>query len=120
MKVLIVDDDAIVIESCRRILNAEQIETHIAHNVEEAKTILNTHRFNLMITDIKMPREDGFSLIAWAKQHLPQMRILMMTGYLTKDTADKGDHSGADAFIAKPFTPDELLEQIDHFDPKKN
>lgn len=112
MKVLIVDDDAIVIESCRRILNAEQIETHIANNAGEAKAILQSEQFDLMITDIKMPQEDGFSLIAWAKEKLPKMRVLMMTGYLTPDTEKLGENSGANSFIAKPFTPDELLEQI--------
>ena len=112
MKVLIVDDDIIVVESCRRILNAEGIETHIAGTVEEAEAVLDIEAFDAMITDIKMPTQDGFQLIAWAKKHKPDMIVLMMTGYLIPATQDKGLRSGADAFIAKPFTPDELISKL--------
>jgi DNA-binding response OmpR family regulator len=112
MKVLIVDDDTIVVESCRRILHAEGIETRQAGTVEDAKSVLDTDAFAAMITDIKMPKQDGFQLISWAKKHRPEMLVLMMTGYLTPDTQNKGLNSGADVFIAKPFTPDELLEQL--------
>lgn len=112
MKVLIVDDDMIVVESCRRILNAEGIETHVAGTVEEAEAVLDIEAFDAMITDIKMPTQDGFQLIAWAKKHKPDMIVLMMTGYLIPETQDKGLRSGADAFIAKPFTPDELISKL--------
>ncbi|TKB09662.1 response regulator [Desulforhopalus sp. IMCC35007] len=112
MKVLIVDDDTIVVESCRRILHAEGIVTQHAGTVEEAKAVLETEVFSAMITDIKMPKQDGFKLISWVKKHRPEMSVLMMTGYLTPDTQNTGLNSGADAFIAKPFTPDELLEQL--------
>ncbi|WP_372682915.1 response regulator [Desulfosarcina sp.] len=112
MKVLIVDDDMIVVESCRRILNAEGIETHVAGTVEEAEAVLDIEAFDAMITDIKMPTQDGFQLIAWAKTHKPEMIVLMMTGYLTPETQDKGLRSGTDAFIAKPFTPDELISTL--------
>ena len=113
MKVLIVDDDIIVVESCRRILRAEGITARIAGTVQEAKRILESETFDAMITDIKMPKQDGFSLISWTKQHMPKLAILMMTGYLTPDTRNAGFKSGADSFIAKPFTPDELLDQLE-------
>jgi DNA-binding NtrC family response regulator len=113
MKVLIVDDDIIVVESCRRILHAEGIATRIAGTVQEAKKILETEEFEAMITDIKMPKQDGFHLIHWTKQHSPEMAVLMMTGYLTPDTQNTGLQSGADNFIAKPFTPDELLDKLE-------
>ncbi|WP_136806486.1 response regulator [Desulfosediminicola flagellatus] len=113
MKILIVDDDIIVVESCRRILRAEGITARIAGTVQEAKRILESETFDAMITDIKMPKQDGFSLISWTKQHMPEIAILMMTGYLTPDTRNAGIQSGADNFIAKPFTPDELLDQLE-------
>lgn len=120
MKVLIVDDDTIVVESCCRILHAEDIATQTAGTVEEAKVILEADIFDVMITDIKMPKEDGFQLISWIKQQLPEMVVLMMTGYLTPDIQNKGLSSGADGFIAKPFTPNELLEQLEKSLEKKN
>ena len=112
MKILIVDDDLMVIESCRRILEEEGIHIRAATSVEEGMKILEAEDFDVMITDIKMPGEDGFKLIEKAKALKPGMPILMMTGYLTIETVAKGSNVGADNYIAKPFTPEELIAAV--------
>ena len=117
MKILIVDDDLMVIESCRRILEAEGIHIKTAASVEEGMKILGAELFDLMLTDIKMPGEDGFKLIEKAKALKPEMPILMMTGYLTFETIDKGSSVGADNYIAKPFTPEELIAAVEKIQP---
>lgn len=118
MKVLIVDDDFIVVESCRRILEAEGIAIQKAGNAAQAKKILDQGEFfDLMLTDIKMPGQDGFQLISQIRDTAPAMPILMMTGYLTPETIEKGRSGGAEGFIAKPFTPEELLKAIEDILP---
>jgi DNA-binding NtrC family response regulator len=117
MKVLIVDDDFIVIESCRRILEAEGIAIQKAGNAAQAREILDQETFDLMLTDIKMPGQDGFQLISQIRNTAPSMPILMMTGYLTPETVEKGRSGGAEGFIAKPFTPEELLRAIEDILP---
>jgi len=113
MRILIVDDDAMVIESCRRILEADGVSVRVAENAMEARKILDEGTtFELMLTDIKMPSQDGFQLISNIKQTWPDMAVLMMTGYLTPETIDRGKSGGAHGFIAKPFTPDELITAI--------
>lgn len=112
MKILIVDDDAIVIQSCRRVLEAEGMAVHTANTVAAGGEILAVEPFDLMLTDIKMPGEDGFEMIRRAKQLRPDMPVLMMTGYLTPQITEKGRQFGADNYIAKPFTPDELVEAV--------
>ncbi len=113
MRVLIVDDDPMVVESCRRILVAEGIELTVAGSADYAESILIAEApFDLMLTDIKMPKQDGFHLIARARAAHPDLRVLMMTGYLTPETVERGRQCGANGFIAKPFTPDELVTAV--------
>ncbi len=115
MKILIVDDEPIVIESCRRILEAEGISVRRAGNALQAKEILHQgESFDLILTDIKMPGQDGFQLISQIRKARPGIPILMMTGYLTPETVEKGRSGGAEGFIAKPFTPEELLRAVEN------
>lgn len=115
MKVLIVDDDAIVVQSCLRILELEGIEVHAASTVDMGEEMLTARPappFDLIITDIKMPGQDGFAMIRRAKEIQPDIPILIMTGYLTVNTREKGRRMGADNYIAKPFTPEELVDAV--------
>ena len=116
MKILIVDDDAIVIQSCVRILEMEGIETQVANTVEEGEKLLSAVEascpFALILTDVKIPGHDGFEMIRRARNIRPDIPVLMMTGYLTNKTMDKGRRYGADNYIAKPFTPDELVDAV--------
>jgi CheY-like chemotaxis protein len=91
----------------------EGMSLTVVGNAHSAQSILATgEAFDLMLTDIKMPKTDGFQLIAQAKAVYPGLKVLMMTGYLTPETVEQGRQSGADGFIAKPFTPDELVAAV--------
>lgn len=112
MKILIVDDDSIVIQSCCRILEAEGIELHTASTVEMGEKTLAENNYDLMLTDIKMPGKDGFEMIQRAKKVRPDMPVLIMTGYLTSETVEHSHRFGVNNYIAKPFTPEELLAAV--------
>jgi DNA-binding response OmpR family regulator len=113
MRILIVDDDPMVIKSCSRILEAEGHETLIAYTVKSGEDLLGERAFDLMITDIKMPGQDGFEMIRRSTLKRPGMPILVMTGYLVPDIVEQGHRLGVSHYIAKPFTPDELLTAIE-------
>jgi len=68
--------------------------------------------FDLVLTDIKMPGKDGFQLLCRAREKFSGTAGLMMTGYLIPETIQKGIRMGADGFVAKPFTPEELIESV--------
>lgn len=116
MKILIVDDDAIVVQSCVRILETEGMELQVASTVEMGEKLLSeeslSQPYELLLTDVKMPGQDGFEMIRRARKIQPDIPILMMTGYLTTKTMEKGRRDGADNYIAKPFTPDELVDAV--------
>ena len=115
MKILVIDDDCVVVESCRRILEAEGFRVDAANSVARAEQILKNREFDLVLTDIKMPDRDGFDMIHQVKAIQPDQPVLMMTGYLTEKTIEQGRRAGADDFIGKPFTPEELVAAVNRF-----
>ncbi len=114
MKILVVDDDAMVIQSCRRILEEGGLLVQTAPDVDSGIAYLAKEPFDLVLTDIKMPGRDGFEMIEHVKTTQPSLPVLMMTGYLTPETIDRGMQLGADQFIAKPFTPQELMTAVEN------
>lgn len=112
MDILIVDDDPIVLHSCVRILQTEDFGIVTATRVKEALEILENMTFSLILLDIKMPEEDGLALIQKTREKGYNIPIMVMSGFPTSDTIRSSLESGAHTFISKPFTPEELLEEI--------
>ena len=115
MKMLVVDDDAIVLESCRRILESAGIEAVLTSSAKEALDALEVPReesFDLMLVDVIMPEYDGIYLMGSVRERWPDMPVIVMSGYPTPEVMAKGRRAGAYYFIAKPFDPGELLDAI--------
>ena len=112
MKILVVDDDAIVAVSCRRILELAGHRVQTESDAEGALEALRKHTFDLLLIDVKMPKQDGVFLLLEIKKILPEMPIIVMSGYPTPDTIADVMKAGATHFIAKPFKPDELKNLI--------
>jgi DNA-binding NtrC family response regulator len=112
MKILVVDDDAIVIKSCKRILEAEGFEVLTVPSADEALEIIRKYDFGLLLVDVKMPKHDGMFLMREIKKDLPDTPIIVMSGYPTPETIADVLKLGATQFIPKPFRPDELVKLI--------
>ena len=113
-KILVVDDDPIVLESCKRVLEPEG---YIVSMAKEAIDVLEDEYFDLMIMDAKMPKHDGVYLLEKIKEKWPlgtyqELPVVQISGYATSDTIAKGLALGAAIFLAKPFTPDELVYTV--------
>ena len=111
-KILIVDDDRVVLASCRRILESEGYTASPTSSVKEALAMLEQEKFDLLLVDVIMPEYDGMYLIGNVRENLPHLPILVMSGYPTPETISSGMRMGATHFIAKPFTPDELITAV--------
>ena len=114
IELLVVDDDAVVLKSCIRIIRSEYENWKVTAvtSVKEAYQCLSKKKFALLIIDIMMPEEDGGELIKHAKQWDPKVPVLAMSGYPTEEIVRRCQENGADLFIPKPFTPDELFDAI--------
>jgi len=111
-KILIVDDDKVVLSSCKRILDSEGYEVSLTSSVKEALQMLEEKKFDIVLVDVIMPEYDGIYLIGNVRENLPDLPILVMSGYPTPETISSGMRMGATHFIAKPFTPDELITAV--------
>lgn len=112
MRVLVVDDDPVVLASCRRILAAEGYEVTCSSSVGDALEVLGRQEFDLLLVDVIMPELDGIQLIGRVRRSQAQTPILAMSGYPTPETVSSGMSVGATHFIAKPFTPQELTAAV--------
>jgi len=112
MKILVVDDDAIVVKSCKRILEAEGFEVITVSSADDALETVKKYDFDLLLIDVKMPKRDGMYLMREVKKDFPEIPIIVMSGYPTPETVADVLELGATQFIPKPFRPDELIKTI--------
>ena len=112
MQILVVDDEGIVLESCKRVLEAEGFEVILSKSAYEALAAIDYDPPSLFLIDVKMPVHDGMYLIKELKQRGNEAPIIVMSGYNTNATIKEAELMGASRFLAKPFTPYELLEAV--------
>ncbi|MBU8914059.1 MAG: response regulator [Spirochaetales bacterium] len=112
MNIIVVDDDEVVLASCNRILAGEGHVVTLAPSVGQAVELLHSEQFDLLLLDVIMPEYDGIQLMGAVKERRLDLPILVMSGYPTKETVERALGAGAAHFVAKPFTPAELLDAI--------
>jgi DNA-binding NtrC family response regulator len=112
MKILVVDDEDIVLESCQAVLELDGFEAQFAPSADKALEAMKNNGFDLLLIDVKMPRRDGMYLMRKIKEQWPDVPVIVMSGYYTTQTIQEAMSMGAASFIAKPFEPDELVETV--------
>lgn len=102
-QILVVDDDDRIRSLLMDTLSALGYSASGAKDGEEALSMLETDRFDLVIADVRMPKVNGLSLLKSIKGKDPLLPVLIITGYNFTYTKDQAMESGADGFLAKPF-----------------
>ncbi len=118
-RLLVIDDEEIVLKSCRKILEAEGHQVFIALSGQEAFALLTKEPIDVVITDIKMPGMDGMEVLERMKKEYPDILVIMITGYSTVQSAVQAMKLGAFDYIPKPFTPDEVSVVVEKALEKK-
>lgn len=111
-KILIVEDDTRVAELLKRGLDEEGFENHIAYDGEMGKKLCLSNTYDLVITDIILPKITGLDLCQIIKNNNPKLPIIMLTALGTTDDKVDGFDAGADDYLVKPFDFRELLARI--------
>jgi len=114
MKILVVDDEDIVLESCQAVFELEGFEVMLVPSADNAIEAMKNDNFALLLIDVKMPKHDGMYLMEKIKEQWPNIPIIVMSGYCTTETIKEAFKMGAANFIAKPFEPDELVKIVRH------
>lgn len=112
-KILVLDDEKIVLESVSRILEGENYLVSTAGKGEDALQILKQGGYDILITDLKMPGMDGLEAMEAMLEIDPDLSAIMFTAYSTVDSAVKAMKLGAVDYIRKPFTPDQLVGLVE-------
>jgi DNA-binding NtrC family response regulator len=111
--ILVVDDAADTLEVLERNLAARGHRVLTASDVDAALRALEEVPVDLVVTDLKMPRTTGLDLVRHVRENLPDVEIMMMTGYASIGGAVEAVKAGAADYLAKPFTDDELFAAVD-------
>ncbi len=111
--ILIVDDSKETLELIKRNLSSKNYNVFTASSVDSAINILESSKIDLVITDLKMPGINGLDLVRHVRENYKEIEIMMITGYPTVDSAVKAVKLGAEVYLTKPFTDDELFTIVE-------
>jgi len=109
---LVVDDEAVIRDGIKRVLERDDFAVETCSSGRKAIEQLQKKDYGLVITDLKMPGMDGIEVLKAVKALQADIPVIMITGYASIDTAVDAMKNGAADYIAKPFTPDILLEKV--------
>ncbi len=110
--VLIVDDAPETLEVLRRNLESAGYRVFAAPGVAEALAVLENTPIDLVITDYKMPKVSGLDLVRHVRENLKDTEVVMITGYASIEGAIQAIKTGAEEYLAKPFTDQELFDAV--------
>lgn len=112
--VLLIDDERAYAEVIRDALESYGIEVRLAHNAMEALEVYQDKVPDLILLDVMMPEIDGLTLLKWLREHSEKDKvpIHIVSAKAQDKDRDAALKAGADGFMAKPFTMEELKELI--------
>lgn len=108
ISVLLVDDDESVCDGLSRILSIKGYEVRATSSAKEALKALTESRFNILLTDLKMPEMNGITLLKEARKIAPNIGVIIMTGYGEVTSYIEAMDFGADEYMNKPIKSEEL------------
>lgn len=111
-RILVVDDAADAREVLQTHLEDAGYVVRACANVEDALRAVESSLFDIIITDLRMPKASGLELIQYVRNNLEDIEIMMITGYPSIEGAIEAIKTGAEHYLPKPFTERELLEAV--------
>ena len=119
-RVLVVEDDMTQRVMTTRILRRAGYECAAATSTAEARTLLSSQAFGVLLTDLRMFNEDGIELVRWTKDRFADVFVLVHTGLVEPDIADKVRRAGAYDILFKPVEPADLVAVVERaFEARK-
>ena len=113
MRTLIVEDETFVQDLLRKVLTKQGYSVTTASDGREAMEILEESSYDLVLTDVVMPRMEGFELLRWIKSQQPATKVIVLTGFARRHSISDFLLYGADDYLSKPFLVPELLAAVE-------
>ncbi len=111
-KVLVIDDEQIILDSVKKILGAEDFQIDPAISSRDGLERAMSQDYDLVLTDIRMPEIGGMRILRDIKRSKPALPVVIFTGYATVQSAVQAMKLGASDYVEKPFTPDMLVTTV--------
>jgi formate transporter len=111
-KMLIIDDDEIVLKSCRRIFEKEGFEVTTTETPQEGLKLVTEKAFDVILVDWMMPGFDGMDVVEEIDKRSPNSAMVMVSGHPSVGRATEAMKRGAMDYIPKPFKPQEIIEVV--------
>lgn len=111
-RILIADDEPLLLESLAKAARKEGYEVEVAANGRDALQLARKHRFDLIVTDLRMPEMDGPTLMGHIAQMTPSPQFIAITGYASLESAVDCLRRGAADFLVKPFEVEDFLDAV--------
>ena len=116
MKILLIDDEAKIIRSLKKGLEESGMEVELAFDGEAGRTLAENNTYNVIVSDIIMPKVNGYELVKSLRAIGNETPILLLSALDAIDEKVVGLESGADDYLSKPFAFQELLARIKALD----
>jgi formate/nitrite transporter len=111
-KMLVIDDEEIVLKSCRKIFEAEGFEVVTTANPQEGLKLVSESHFDVILVDWMMPGFDGMDVVEEIDKRSPNSTVVMISGYPSVGRATEAMKRGAMDYVSKPFRPEEITEVV--------
>jgi formate transporter len=111
-KMLIIDDDIIVLKSCRKIFESEGFEVTTTENPQEGLRFVSEKSFDVILVDWLMPGFDGMDVVEEIDKRSPNSAMVMISGHSSVSRATEAMKRGAMDYVAKPFKPQEITNAV--------
>ena len=112
-RILILDDEADMVENCRRVLSHDGYQCLTTTDAEQALRMIESEPPDLVLTDLRMPTIDGLEMLGRVRELSPRTPVIMLTAFATVETAVAAVKAGAFDYLPKPFTLDQLRVTIE-------
>jgi formate/nitrite transporter len=109
---LVIDDEDIVLESCRKVFTAEGFDVVTTNSPAEGLKLISDTKFDVVLCDWKMPGFDGMDVVEEIDKRSPDSAIVMISGFPSVGRATEAMKRGAMDYVSKPFTPDEISNAV--------
>lgn len=111
--ILVVDDELLIRDLLYDFFTGQGWEISVAEDGEKALAMIRNKKYDVILTDIKMPEMDGLTLSGHVRQSDPEMPIVLMTGYPSVDSAIAALRSRVNDYVIKPFNITQLFKLLE-------
>ncbi len=118
-RMLIIDDETLVLESCRKVFEAEAYDVVCTTSPKEGLRLASDTQFDVILCDWKMPGFDGMDVVEELDRRTPESAMVMISGYPAVERATEAMKRGAMDYVSKPFTPEEIIDVVNRAQKRK-